>query len=65
MNWNIVQDSWKQLKSKVTAHRGKLDSISTITGKGEATAGEIQETYRVAQGEAEEQIERIKDTHKE
>ena len=65
MNLNIVQDSWKQLKSKVTAHWGKLDSVNTNTGKGEATAGEIKETDGVAQGEADEQIERTKDTHKE
>ena len=65
MNWNIVQDSWMQLKNKMTAHWNKLDSVNTVTVKGEATAGEIQETYGVAQGEAEEQVERIKDTHKE
>ena len=65
MNRNIVQESWKQLKSKVTAHWDKLNSINTITGKEEATAGEIQEIHGVAQGEAEEQIERIKDTNKD
>ena len=65
MNWNIVQDSWKQLKSKVIAHRDKRDNIDTISEKGEVTAGEIQETYGIAQGEAEEQVELIKDTHKE
>ena len=63
MNWNIVQDSWKQLKSKVSAHWDKLDTINTVTPKGEEVAGEIQEKKGVVRDEAEEQIELPKDTH--
>jgi len=65
MNWNIVEDSWKQLKGKVTAHWDKLDSINTTARTGEEVAGEGQETVGVVQDQAEEQVGRIKDTHKE
>ena len=63
MNWNIVQDSWKQLKSKVTAHWDKLDNINTVTPKGEEVTDENQEKNGVVRDEAEKQVERIKDTH--
>jgi hypothetical protein len=64
MNWNIVQDSWQQLKGKVTAHWDKLDSINTPARKGEEVADEGRESAAVLQDQAEEQVERIKDTHK-
>ena len=55
MIWNIVQDSWKQLKGKAVAHWDKLDNINAITKQGDGAA----------QDEAKEQIEPIKGTQKE
>jgi uncharacterized protein YjbJ (UPF0337 family) len=58
MNWDRVEGNWKQLKGKVLEQWGKLtnDDLDVIAGNREKLAGRLQETYGIAQDEAEKQI---------
>ncbi|HSD39010.1 MAG TPA: CsbD family protein [Rhodocyclaceae bacterium] len=58
MNWDRIQDSWKQLRGNVTGQWGKLtdDDVDAIDGSRVFLAGKIQERYGVARDEAEKQV---------
>jgi uncharacterized protein YjbJ (UPF0337 family) len=58
MNRNTVEGNWKQFKGKVQEQWGKLtnDDLDVIAGNREKLAGRLQETYGIAQDEAEKQI---------
>lgn len=58
MNWNTVEGNWKQFKGKVKVQWSKLtdDHLDAIAGNRGELAGKMQESYGVAKGEAERQI---------
>ena len=58
MNRNRVEGNWKQLKGKIREQWGKLtnDDLDVIAGNREKLSGRLQETYGIAQDEAEKQI---------
>lgn len=58
MNWNRVEGNWKQLKGKFREQWGKLtnDDLDVIAGNREKLSGRLQESYGIAQDEAEKQI---------
>jgi len=65
MNRNRVEGNWKQLKGKVREQWGKLtnDDLDVIAGNREKLAGRLQETYGIAQDEAEKQIKAFEKTN--
>ncbi|MBK7422260.1 MAG: CsbD family protein [Propionivibrio sp.] len=67
MNWNFAEGNWKQFKGKVKAQWGKLsdDQLDAIAGQRIELAGKIQEAYGVTTDEAEQQIKRFEDLHRE
>jgi uncharacterized protein YjbJ (UPF0337 family) len=58
MNRNRVEGNWKQFKGKVQEQWGKLtnDDLDVIAGNRQKLSGRLQETYGIAQDEAEKQI---------
>jgi uncharacterized protein YjbJ (UPF0337 family) len=58
MNWNRIEGNWKQAKGKVREEWGKLtdDQLDVIGGRREKLVGQIQETYGIAQDEAERRV---------
>ena len=58
MNWDRVEGNWRQLKGLYKEHWGKLtdDQLEIIAGKRERLIGVLQESYCVAQDEAERQV---------
>jgi uncharacterized protein YjbJ (UPF0337 family) len=63
MNWDRIEGNWKQLKGKVREQWGKLtdDQFDNIAGKRDRLAGSLQESYGIAQDEAEKQIKDFED----
>ncbi len=59
MNWDRIEGNWKQLKGKVRAQWSRLtdDEFDQIGGKRDRLAGSLQESYGIAQDEAEKQIQ--------
>ncbi len=58
MNSDIIQGKWEQVKGEVIKQWGKLtdDTMTEINGNRTKLLGKIQETYGVAQDEAERQV---------
>jgi len=58
MNWNVIEGNWTQYKGQIKAQWGKLtdDHLDVIAGKRDQLAGQIQESYGIAQDEADQQI---------
>jgi uncharacterized protein YjbJ (UPF0337 family) len=50
MNWDRIEGNWKQLKGSAKQHWGRLinDQFIFIEGKRNRKAGEIQESYGLA-----------------
>ncbi len=59
MNWNQIEDRWKQFTGSARERWGKLvdNDWETIAGKKDQLVGRIQERYGVAKGEAEKQAD--------
>jgi len=66
MNWDIVKGNWKQFSGKVKAQWGKLtdDQLDVIAGRRTELMGKIQESYGISKDEAEAQIKRFEELHK-
>ena len=58
MNWDRIEDNWKQLKGSVKEQWGKLSNhqLDVIAGKRENLAGKIQEMYGISRDDAEKQL---------
>lgn len=58
MNWYRIEGNWKQLKGKVREQWSRLtdDQFEKIAGKRAKLSGSLQESYGIAQDEAEKQI---------
>lgn len=58
MNWDRIEGNWKQLKGKVRETWGRLtdDQLDTIAGRRDKLVGGLQDSYGIAQDEAEKQI---------
>lgn len=59
MNKDQIIGNWKQFKGEARRRWGKLtdDQLDQVEGNRQKLAGEIQEAYGIALGEAERQIE--------
>jgi uncharacterized protein YjbJ (UPF0337 family) len=58
MNWDRIEGNWKQFKGKAKQQWGKLtdDKVDVISGRRDQLVGAIQETYGIANDEAERQV---------
>lgn len=58
MNWENVEDKWKQLGDSVKENWSKLtqEDLERISGKRESLISKIQETYGVTRREADKQV---------
>jgi uncharacterized protein YjbJ (UPF0337 family) len=58
MNWEQVEDRWKQLMGSAKENWSKIsdDDLQQISGKREQLAVKIQETYGITRREAEKQV---------
>lgn len=67
MNWNIVEGNWKQFQGIVTAQWGDLtdNHLKVIAGKRIEITGKIQEACGISREEAEKQIKRFEERHKD
>lgn len=59
MNWDQIEDNWKQLKGKAQEQWGKLtdDELDVIAGRRDLLEGKIQERYGVGKQQAKEQVD--------
>lgn len=58
MNWDNIEDNWKQLTPSAKENWGKLteQDLEQISGKREPLISKIQETYGVTRREADKQV---------
>ncbi|MDR3747082.1 MAG: CsbD family protein [Acidobacteriota bacterium] len=58
MNWEQVEDRWKQLMGSAKENWSKIsdDDLQQISGKREQLVVKIQETYGTTRREAEKQV---------
>jgi len=58
MNWEQVEDRWKQLTGSAKENWGKLTEgdLDEISGKRERLTSKIQETYGITRREADKQV---------
>lgn len=66
MNKDQIIGNWKQFKGEARRQWGKLtdDQLNQVEGNRQKLAGEIQEAYGIALGEAERQIEEWEKRHR-
>ena len=59
MNWDQLEENWKQFKGAVKQKWGKLtdNDIEIIAGKRDKFAGKLQERYGMAKEEAEKKAD--------
>ena len=64
MNWDRIEDDWKQIKDKVKVQWDRLtdDQLDTIAGKRDHLVGTIQATYGISRHAAEWQLSRWHDS---
>ena len=67
MNEDIAQGNWKQLVGKAKAAWGELtdDDLTKAEGHADKLAGLIQEKYGKAREEAELEVRRFFDAHRD
>ncbi len=58
MNRNQIEGNWMQIKGKVKEQWGKLtdDDLDRIDGRRDQLVGRLQESYGIAQDEAERRV---------
>ncbi len=58
MNWDNVEDKWKQLTSSAKENWSKLSDqdFEQISGKREQLTSKLQEVYGITRREADKQI---------
>ena len=59
MNWDQIEDKWKQSTGSARERWGKLtdDDWQTIAGKKDQLVGRIEARYGIAKAEAEKQAD--------
>jgi uncharacterized protein YjbJ (UPF0337 family) len=57
MNWNRIEDNWRQLKGNVTQQWGQFsdEQLDVIAVKRECLADKIQESYGISKSRDEAQ----------
>ena len=58
MNWDSIEDNWKQLTVSARENWGKVSEqdFEQISGKREPLISRIQETYGITRREADKQV---------
>lgn len=58
MNWDSIEDNWKQLMVSARENWGKVSEhdFEQISGKREPLISRIQETYGITRREADKQV---------
>lgn len=58
MNWNRIENNWKDFKDQVKEQWAKLshEQLDEIAGKREQLTGRIQKTYGISKDAAEKQV---------
>ena len=56
MDWNRVEENWKQVAGKVKEKWGKLtdDNLTAINGRRDQLEGKIQERYGLAKDDVDD-----------
>ena len=64
MNKNIIEGNWEQLKGDIQKTWGKLtnDQMDQIEGDRKKLVGYLQESYGIAEDEAEKQISEFEES---
>jgi|TARA_R110002096_G_scaffold8239_11_gene34618 uncharacterized protein YjbJ (UPF0337 family) len=64
MNWDQIEGKWKELKGEAQQRWGKLtdDDLDVINGRREELAGKIQAHYGKTREEAEQEIDRWRES---
>ena len=59
MDWDRVEENWKQVAGKVKEKRGKLtdDDLTTINGRRDQLEGKIQERYGLAKDQVKKDVD--------
>ena len=59
MDWNRIEDNWKQFGGRVKEKWGKLtdDDRAVINGRRDQLEGKIQERYGIAKDQARSDID--------
>lgn len=67
MNSDILKGKWRQLKGELQNQWGKLtnDDLDRIEGNAEKLAGALQERYGYERDEAQREVDRFLERHRE
>ena len=59
MDWNRIEENWKQVKGKVKEKWGKLtdDELDKMSGRRDQLEGKIQERYGIAKDQAKKDVD--------
>ncbi len=59
MEWNRVDENWKQVKGKVKEKWGKLtdDDLDVVAGRRDQLEGKIQERYGIAKDQVRKDLD--------
>ena len=59
MKWDLIENNWKQIKSKIKKHWSRLadDELDLMDGKRDDFLGRLQERYGITREDAERQVE--------
>lgn len=58
MNWDVIEGDWTHYRNQVKAQWGKLtnDHLDAVAGKRDQLLSQIQQSYGIAEGDADQQI---------
>ena len=59
MDWNRIEENWKQVKGQVKEKWGKLtdDELDKMNGRRDQLEGKIQERYGMAKDQAKKDVD--------
>jgi uncharacterized protein YjbJ (UPF0337 family) len=64
LNWDRLEEQWKQRRGKAEIHWGKTmnDELAAVAGKYEEFVGKLQEKFGIANEEAKRKMDKLKQT---
>jgi uncharacterized protein YjbJ (UPF0337 family) len=67
MNWDMIEDNWKQFRGHVREQWGRLtdDHLDLIAGKRDQLSSQIQARYGITKDQAERWLKLFEDNHKD
>ena len=67
MNWDMIEDNWKQFRGDVKQKWGRLteNNLDLIADKRDQLSEQIQESYGITKDQAERWLKTFEEVHKD